>query len=57
MPKEGKGDCQGVNMLTKQHKPRGQQNDPGGIIHQEGPIDASNVMLVCSKCGKATRSK
>ena len=28
---------------------------PGGIIKKELPIDASNVMLVCPKCGKATR--
>jgi large subunit ribosomal protein L24 len=28
---------------------------PGGIIHKEMPVDASNVMLVCPKCGKATR--
>jgi len=43
-----------VNMLTKHTRPR-KQGETGGIIHQEGPIDASNVMLVCSKCGKATR--
>ena len=30
-------------------------NPPGGIIHKEMPIDASNVMLVCPKCGKPTR--
>ena len=30
--------------------------DRGGIIHKEAAIDASNVMLVCGKCGKATRS-
>ena len=28
---------------------------PGGIIHKEAPIDASNVMLLCSKCNKPTR--
>ena len=54
MPKEGKILISGVNMVTKHKKPRG-QSDPGGIIHQEAPIDASNAMLVCSKCGKATR--
>jgi large subunit ribosomal protein L24 len=43
-----------VNMLTKHTRPK-KQGDAGGIIHQEGPIDASNVMLVCNKCGKATR--
>ena len=42
----------GVNMLTKHTKPSA-ANQEGGIIHQEGPIDASNVMYVHK--GKATR--
>lgn len=53
-PSEGKVLVQGVNIVTRHKKPRGQK-DPGGIIHQEGAIDATNVMLVCQKCGKATR--
>ena len=44
----------GVNMITKHVKPR-KQGEEGGRIEQEGTIDASNVMLVCPKCGKATR--
>ena len=28
---------------------------PGGIVHKEAPIDASNVMLVCPKCKKGVR--
>ena len=27
----------------------------GGIVHQEAPIYASKVMLVCPSCGKPTR--
>ena len=43
---------EGVNMLTKHAKPSA-ANQNGGIIHQEGPIDASNVMYIHK--GKATR--
>ena len=43
---------EGVNMLTKHAKPS-MANQNGGISHQEGPIDASNVMLLHE--GKATR--
>jgi len=53
-PSEGTVLVQGVNLVTRHKKPRG-QTEPGGIIHQEGSIHASNVMLVCAKCGKATR--
>jgi len=54
IPKAGKVIVEGVAMVTKHQKPRGQQM-PGGIIHKEAAIDASNVMLMCGKCGKATR--
>ena len=54
-PAEGKVVVEGINMVTKHKKPKG-QTDPGGIIHQEAAMDASNVMIACSKCGKATRT-
>ena len=53
-PKTGKVVVEGVNMVTKHEKARNAMQ-PGGIIHKEAPIDASNVMLVCPKCGKAAR--
>lgn len=43
---------EGCNMVTKHSKPSA-ANQQGGIIHQEGPIDISNVMLVVD--GKVTR--
>jgi large subunit ribosomal protein L24 len=54
IPKAGKIMVEGVAMVTRHQKSRGQQM-PGGIIHKEAAIDASNVMLMCGKCGKATR--
>ena len=43
---------EGVNMVTKHTKPNA-ANQNGGIVKQEGPIDASNVMYIHK--GKATR--
>lgn len=43
---------EGANMITKHAKPS-MQNQQGGIIHQEGPIDISNVMYVHN--GQPTR--
>ena len=43
---------EGINMVTKHTKPS-MANQQGGILHQEAPIDASNVMLLVN--GKATR--
>ena len=53
-PKAGKVVVEGVAMVTKHQKSRA-QGQPGGIIHKEAFIDASNVMIICPKCGKPTR--
>lgn len=50
--KNGRVLVEGVNMLTKHTKPS-VANQNGGIVHQEGPIDISNVMYIHK--GKATR--
>lgn len=43
-----------VNVVSKHQKPRSQQ-EKGGIIKKSAPIDASNVLVVCPVCKKATR--
>ena len=50
--KNGTVIVEGVNMLTKHQKPSA-ANQEGGIVNVEGPINASNVMLVVD--GVATR--
>ena len=50
--KNGTALVEGVNMVTKHAKPSA-ANQNGGIIHQEGAIDLSNLMYVYK--GKATR--
>ena len=54
VPSEAKVVVEGINMVTCHIKPR-KQGETGGRIEHEGTINASNVMLVCPKCGKATR--
>lgn len=54
-PGTGRVTVEGVAMVTKHMKSR-QQGQPGGIIHKESAIDASNVMLVCQKCGRPSRA-
>ena len=41
-------------VAKKAQKPTA-ANQQGGFVEKEAKIDASNVMLVCPKCGKATR--
>jgi len=54
LPKEDRVVVQGVNVVTRHKKPKNQQ-DAGGLIHQEAPVHVSNVMLVCPECGKPSR--
>ncbi|MBN1164804.1 MAG: 50S ribosomal protein L24 [Candidatus Krumholzibacteriota bacterium] len=42
--------------LIKRHTRQASQQDQGGIIEKEAPIDASKVILVCPKCNKPART-
>jgi len=40
------------NVATaKRHSRPTTQGQPGGIIDRDMPIDVSNVMIICKKCG------
>ena len=58
MTEKGRVVVQGVNIRTKHQRQvqtqQGRQINPGRIQF-EGPIDISNVMLVCPKCSEAAR--
>ncbi len=45
-----------ANIIKKHTRPNPSKNIKGGILDKEGPINVSNVMLVCPGCGKHTRA-
>ena len=53
-PEQNKVIVEGVAVAKKHQKAR-MQGQASAIIDKEMPIDASNVMRVCPKCGKAAR--
>jgi large subunit ribosomal protein L24 len=53
-PERNRVIIENVNMV-KRHTKASQKNPQGGIVQKEGPIHASNVMVVCPKCNEATR--
>ena len=53
-PKEGKVVVEGLNIMKKHLRPR-KQGEKGQVIELAAPFNASNVMLLCEKCGKPTR--
>ena len=53
-PKSNKVLVENINVVTKHRKPRSQE-DKGGIVKQPAFFEASNVMVVCPVCNKATK--
>lgn len=49
-PDKNKVLVEGVNTAKRHTKPTGRTMQ-GGIVDRDMPIDASNVMILCSKCG------
>ncbi len=53
-PKQGKIIVDKMNIKKKHLRPK-KQGEKGQVVEIPAPIDVSNVKIVCSKCGKATR--
>jgi large subunit ribosomal protein L24 len=56
-PKKERVVVQGVNILKRHRKARqaGNRQVPAQIVEFEGPINLSNVQVICPSCGKRTR--
>jgi large subunit ribosomal protein L24 len=54
LPEKNKIVVEGVNRVYKHLKPS-RQNQQGGRLSKEMPIDASNVMLYCPSCNRGVR--
>jgi large subunit ribosomal protein L24 len=55
IPQENRIVVENVNMVKKHVKARGPRQR-GGIIEVAAPLHASNVMVICPNCGKASRT-
>ena len=56
LPKDESVIIEGVNIIKRHMKPRGQARQ-AGIIESEAPVHISKVMIVCPKCNKPARLK
>lgn len=45
---------EGVNIVKRHSRPS-QKNPQGGVVQKEAPVNATNIMVICPKCNKATR--
>lgn len=53
--KDGRLMVSGVNLVKKHQRPNPQMGQPGGIVEQEAPIQASNVAIWNDEAEKADR--
>ena len=54
LPKANKAVVEGLNKVKMHQKPS-RTVPQGWIINIDAPLNASNVMLICSKCNRPTR--
>jgi large subunit ribosomal protein L24 len=54
LPKNDKVIVEGVNMIKRHSRAKGQARQ-AGIIELEAPLDISNVIVICNKCNKPAR--
>ena len=54
-PRSNRAIVEALNMITRHERPS-QRSPQGGMIQKEAPINASNLMLICNKCNKPTRT-
>lgn len=54
LPKEDKVIVEGLNMIKRHSRTKGQARQ-AGIIELEAPLDIAKVMLICNKCNKPAR--
>lgn len=55
LPQDNRVVVEGLNIIKRHTKARG-PGKPSGIIEREAPLHASNVMLICPRCGVAART-
>jgi len=53
-PKEGRIMVEGINLRKKHQRPK-KSGEKGQIVTLPGPVDVSNVKIICPKCKKPAR--
>ncbi len=54
IPQDGVIFVEGINMRKKHQKPR-KEGEKGQVITKEGALNSAKAMIVCPKCGQASR--
>src|SRR4030095_5082698 len=55
MPDKQRVLVEGVAFVKRHPRPNPSKNIKGGIVERESSVHASNLKVICSECGEATR--
>jgi large subunit ribosomal protein L24 len=55
MPDKYRVLVEGVAFVKRHTRPNPSKNIKGGIVERESSVHASNLKVICSECGEATR--
>jgi large subunit ribosomal protein L24 len=55
-PDTGRIIVEKVHLIKRHMRKQSGQGQQGGIVEKEAPVHVSDVMLVCPKCSKPTRT-
>ena len=53
-PEKNRAVVEGINLIKRHTKPT-QELPQGGIVEKEGPVNISNLKVICPKCNRPTR--
>lgn len=56
IPEKQQAIVEGINLVKKHQRARS-QTKPSGIVTVPAPLHISNLVLVCSKCGKKVKTR
>jgi large subunit ribosomal protein L24 len=56
IPEKQQAIVEGINLVKKHQRARS-QTKPSGIVTVPAPIHISNLVLICSKCGKKVKTR
>ena len=55
-PSSEKAIIEGINFVKRHHRPT-KKSPQGGIVEKEAPVHFSNLLVICSKCNEAVKTK
>ena len=55
IPDKGRVVVEGVAFVKRHTRPNPSKNIKGGIVERESSLHVSNLKVICSECGEATR--